>query len=66
VGAVELAPVAGEPTKRAFDIFLDCYDKGVLLRTTGDIVAMSPPLIIEREQIDQLVDTVRGAIQRAA
>jgi beta-alanine--pyruvate transaminase len=66
VGAVELAPVAGEPTKRAFNVFLDCYDKGVMLRTTGDIVAISPPLIIEREQIDQIVDTLRGAIQRAA
>jgi beta-alanine--pyruvate transaminase len=37
-----------------------------MLRTTGDIVAISPPLIIEREQIDQIVDTLRGAIQRAA
>ena len=66
VGGVELAPIAGEPSKRAFNIFLDCYDKGVLLRTTGDIVAFSPPLIIERQQIDQIVDTVRGAILRAA
>ena len=66
VGAVELAPVAGEPTKRAFNVFLDCYDKGVMLRTTGDIVAISPPLIIEREQIDRIIDTLRGAIQRAA
>jgi beta-alanine--pyruvate transaminase len=66
VGGVELAPIAGEPTKRAFGVFLDCYDKGVMLRTTGDIVAVSPPLIIEREQIDRIVDTLRGAIQRAA
>ena len=66
VGAVELAPRAGEPSKRAFDIFLDCYEKGVLLRTTGDTVAISPPLIIERQQIDQIFDTLRGAIQRAA
>jgi len=66
VGGIELAPIDGAPTKRAFDIFLDCYEKGVLVRTTGDIVALSPPLIIQREQIDQLVDTVRGAIRRAA
>jgi beta-alanine--pyruvate transaminase len=66
VGGVELAPIAGEPTKRAFGVFLDCYDKGVMLRTTGDIVAFSPPLIIEREQIDEIVDTVRGALRRAA
>jgi beta-alanine--pyruvate transaminase len=61
-----LAPIAGEPTKRAFHVFLDCYDKGVMLRVTGDIVAISPPLIIEREQIDRIVDTLRGAIERAA
>ena len=66
VGAVELAPLAGEPTKRALGIFLDCYDKGVMLRYTGDTIAISPPLIIEREQIGQIVDTLRGAIQRAA
>ncbi|MCU0922508.1 MAG: aminotransferase class III-fold pyridoxal phosphate-dependent enzyme, partial [Burkholderiaceae bacterium] len=66
VGGVELAPIAGEPAKRAFNVFLDCYDKGVMLRVTGDIVAISPPLIIERQQIDQIVDTLRGAIQRAA
>ena len=66
VGGVELTPIAGEPTKRAFSIFLDCFDKGVMLRTTGDIVAISPPLIIERQQIDQIIDTLRGAIQRAA
>jgi len=66
VGGIELSPIAGSPAKRAFDIFLDCYDKGVLIRTTGDTLAMSPPLIIEREQIDQIVDTVRGAIRRHA
>jgi beta-alanine--pyruvate transaminase len=66
VAGIELQPIAGEPTKRAFNIFLDCYDKGVLLRTTGDIVALSPPLIVERAQIDQIVDTLKGAIQRAA
>jgi len=66
VGGVELAPIPGAPTKRAFDIFLDCYERGVLVRTTGDTVAMSPPLIIERAQVDQLVGTLADAIRRAA
>lgn len=66
VGGIELSPLPGEPAKRAFNIFLDCYDKGVLIRTTGDTIALSPPLIIERQQIDQIIDTLRGAIQRAA
>ena len=66
IGGIELTPVPGQPTKRAFDVFLDCYDKGVLVRTTGDIIALSPPLIIERSHVDQLVDTIGGAIKRAA
>jgi beta-alanine--pyruvate transaminase len=66
VGGVELAPIAGEPTKRAFNVFLDCWQQGLLVRTTGDIVALSPPLIIERAQIDQIIDTLRAAIRRAA
>ncbi len=66
VGGIELAPRPGQPTQRAFDVFLDCYDKGLLIRTTGDTIALSPPLIIERGHIDQIVDTLRGAIRRAA
>lgn len=66
VGGVELAPVPGQPTKRAFDVFLDCWQQGLLVRTTGDIVALSPPLIIERAQIDRIVDALRAAIRRAA
>ena len=66
VAGIELASIPGNPAKLAFDIFLDCFQKGVLIRTTGDTLALSPPLIIERAQIDQLVDTVRGAIRRHA
>ncbi|MET0384165.1 MAG: aspartate aminotransferase family protein [Burkholderiaceae bacterium] len=66
VGGVELAPIAGSPTQRAFGIFLDCYERGALVRTTGDIVALSPPLIIERAQIDRLIGLLGDAIRRAA
>jgi beta-alanine--pyruvate transaminase len=66
VAGIELAPLPGEPTKRAFNAFLDLYDKGLLVRTTGDTIALSPPLIIERQQIDQIVDMLRSAIRRAA
>ena len=66
VGGIELSGIAGSPGKRAFDIFLDCFERGALIRTTGDTLALSPPLIIERGQIDQLVDMVRGAIRRHA
>ncbi|UDF34396.1 UNVERIFIED_ORG: aspartate aminotransferase family protein [Shinella sp. XGS7] len=66
IGAVELASIPGEPTKRAFNAFLKAYEKGLLIRTTGDIIALSPPLIIERSHIDQIFDTLRGALRRAA
>jgi beta-alanine--pyruvate transaminase len=55
IGAVELDPIAGEPTKRAFSAFLAAYDKGILIRTTGDIIAMSPPLIVSKAQVDELI-----------
>ena len=58
IGAVELEPIAGAPTQRAFSAFLKAYEKGVLIRTTGDIIAMSPPLIIEKSHIDQLIGTL--------
>ncbi len=55
IGAVELSPIAGEPTKRAFSAFLRAYEKGILIRTTGDIIALSPPLIISKDEIDELI-----------
>ena len=54
IGAIELEGIEGAPTKRAFDAFLQCYDKGLLIRTTGDIIALSPPLMINKAQIDEL------------
>jgi beta-alanine--pyruvate transaminase len=66
VGGIELQPLPGAPAKRAFDIFLDCYERGLLIRSTGDTIALSPPLIIEKAQIDQILETLAGALKRAA
>ena len=66
VGGVELAPLPGEPAKRAFNVFLDCWEQGLMVRTTGDTVALSPPLIIEKSQIDRIVDVLGAAIKRCA
>mgnify|MGYP001113056191 FL=1 len=63
VGAIELEPIADAPTKRAFAAFIEAFEKGVLIRTTGDIIALSPPLIVEKEHIDQIVDTLRHILQ---
>ena len=63
VGGIELEPIPGKPTARAFETFLKCYEKGLLIRTTGDIIALSPPLIVEKAQIDFIVDTVSDVLK---
>ncbi|MBP0578316.1 aspartate aminotransferase family protein [Labrys sp. LIt4] len=63
IGAIELEPIAGQPTKRAFSAFLKAYEKGLLIRTTGDIIALSPPLIISKAQIDQLITTLGDVLK---
>ncbi|UUX94300.1 aspartate aminotransferase family protein [Aquabacterium sp. J223] len=65
VGAVELAPRPGAPAQRAFDVFLDCFHReGVLVRTTGDTIALSPPLIASAEQLQALVAALGRALDR--
>ncbi|MCF6315526.1 MAG: aspartate aminotransferase family protein [Marinosulfonomonas sp.] len=63
IGAIELTPMDGAPTKRAFTAFLECYEKGLLIRTTGDIIALSPPLMINKAQIDQLFGILGGVLK---
>ena len=63
MGAVELEPRQGEPTVRALDVFRHCFANGVLVRTTGDIIALTPPLIIEPAQIARIVDVLGSALR---
>jgi beta-alanine--pyruvate transaminase len=63
VGAIELEPIAGQPTKRAFSAFVKAFERGALIRTTGDIIALSPPLIITKGQINELIDHVRDVLR---
>ncbi len=65
VGAVELTPIEGQPTARAMSIFRDCFDKGLIIRTTGDNVAFSPPLIVEEQQILDTIEMVRDSLRSA-
>ena len=66
IGAVELAPRPGKPTQRALDVFRRCFDEGVLIRVTADIIAMSPPLICEKPHVDRLINTLADAITAEA
>ena len=54
VAGIELEPRAGAPTKRATELFHACFDNGLLVRATGDILALSPPLIMEKSHIDEM------------
>lgn len=65
VAGIELESIPGKPTARAFDVFLRCFEKGLLIRTTGDIIALSPPLIISKQQIDELVGTIADVLRQA-
>jgi beta-alanine--pyruvate transaminase len=66
VAGIELEPRSGAPGTRAYDVFLKAYEKGILIRFTGDILALSPPLIIEPKQIDALVGTLEAVIRETA
>lgn len=66
VAGIELEPIPGQPTARAFDCFLRCFEKGLLIRTTGDIIALSPPLIIEKQHINQMIDLLSGVLKEIA
>jgi beta-alanine--pyruvate transaminase len=66
IGAVELEPRAGKPGARAFEVFLKCFERGIMVRQTGDVIAMSPPLIVEPKQIARLVETLSSVIRDTA
>ena len=64
VCGIELEPLPGKPTARAYEVFERCFwEKNLLIRTTGDIIALSPPLIINHEQINTLFSTLAEVIQ---
>ena len=63
VGGIELEPRAGAVGRRGLEAHVKCFEAGVLVRFTGDILALSPPLIIEEAQIGRIVETIRTALQ---
>lgn len=65
VAGIELDSRPGAPGARGMDVFLKCWEKGVLVRFTGDIIAVSPPLIISEAEIDRLFATIGDAIHEA-
>ena len=64
--AVELAPRAGEVSKRAMEIFHYCFDHGAMVRYVGDIIAIGPALIATESELEQIVALIRAGIRRVA
>jgi beta-alanine--pyruvate transaminase len=63
---IELSSIPGLPGKRAFDIFLDCYHRGVLVRNAGENLVFAPPFIVEKSHIDTMINVLADAIQKHA
>ncbi len=64
IAGIELEPRPGAPTKRAMELFHACFDNGLLVRATGDIIALSPPLIIEKAQIDEIFGKIGELVEK--
>ena len=64
VAGIELEPRSGRPGARAFEMFTRAFEENVLIRVTGDIIALSPPLIVEKRQIDEIVGKVADLLKR--
>jgi len=62
IGAIELAPRPGQPNARAFETFLECFKRGLMIRVTGDTIALSPPLVVEKPEIDRMMETIRSVL----
>jgi beta-alanine--pyruvate transaminase len=66
VAGIELESRPGAPGARAYDVFVKCFERGVLIRYTGDTLAFSPPLIISESQVDKVFSTVRDVLRETA
>ncbi len=65
IGAIEFEPFPDEPGKRAHTRFVEAFNRGILVRATGDVIALAPPLIIQKNEIDQLIGTLAEVLKTA-
>jgi beta-alanine--pyruvate transaminase len=66
VAGIELSPRVGAPGGRATEVFRRLFDTGILIRVTGDIIALSPPLIVEEAQIERIAEAIATALETVA
>ena len=63
VAGIELEPRAGAPTQRATELFHKCFDNGLLVRAAGETIALSPPLILEKTHIDEMIGRIGELVE---
>ena len=66
MAGIELSPRPDKPGARGYETFVKCFEAGVLIRVTGDIIALSPPLIVTEAQIDEMFTVLRRVLQDIA
>lgn len=66
IGGIEFAPIEGSPGLRGQQVFIKCFENGCTVRLSGDLIALAPALIIEKQQIDQLIEIVGKSIKDVA
>jgi beta-alanine--pyruvate transaminase len=64
VAGIELESRAGAPGARGHEVFVRCFENGLLVRVTGDLIALSPPLIVEADQFEAIVRTIADVLKR--
>ncbi|HEY0844984.1 MAG TPA: aspartate aminotransferase family protein [Noviherbaspirillum sp.] len=63
IAGIELASIPGKPGARAMAAFKRAFAEGILIRVTGDIIALSPPLVLEKKHIDELFGKLTGILK---
>ncbi|MCX2725640.1 aspartate aminotransferase family protein [Roseibium salinum] len=66
VAGIELASRPDAAGTRAYEVFVKCFEKGLLIRVTGDIIALSPPLIVEEDQIGEIVSVLGDVLRQVS
>jgi beta-alanine--pyruvate transaminase len=66
MAGIELAPRPGKPGARGYEALVRCFDAGVMIRTTADTLACSPPLIVNKAQIDEIFGTIGKVLKEIA
>ena len=66
IAGIELAPIPGQPGARGYAALKAAFADGLLIRTTGDIIALSPPLVMERQHVDELFGKLADVLKRLA